>query len=53
MSHRRILLDSNCLLKPVYHYSFNQVTIAYDATKEEKVQTLKEKQDAVRGRLRA
>ncbi|OJA21054.1 hypothetical protein AZE42_11548 [Rhizopogon vesiculosus] len=31
---------------------FNQVTIAYDATKDEKVQSLKEKQDAVRGRLR-
>ncbi|KAG1736885.1 uncharacterized protein EDB91DRAFT_1055360 [Suillus paluster] len=32
---------------------FNQVTIAYDATKDEKVQTLKEKQDAVQKRLRA
>ncbi|KAG2087853.1 hypothetical protein BD769DRAFT_1713675 [Suillus cothurnatus] len=32
---------------------FNQVTIAYDATKDEKLQSLKEKQDAVQKRLRA
>ncbi|KAI5984190.1 DUF1014-domain-containing protein [Pisolithus marmoratus] len=32
---------------------FNQVTVAYDATKEERVQALKEKQDAVQKRLRA
>ncbi|KAG1865326.1 hypothetical protein F4604DRAFT_1781097 [Suillus subluteus] len=31
---------------------FNQVTIAYDATKDEKLQSLKEKQDAVQKRLR-
>ncbi|KAI6046684.1 hypothetical protein EDC04DRAFT_2982634 [Pisolithus marmoratus] len=32
---------------------FNQATVAYDATKEERVQALKEKQDAVQKRLRA
>jgi hypothetical protein len=37
----------------IHDYSFNQVTIAYDATKEEKLQSLKEKQDAVQKRLRA
>ncbi|KAH7928140.1 DUF1014-domain-containing protein [Leucogyrophana mollusca] len=32
---------------------FNQVTISYDATKDEKVQALKEKQDAVAKRMRS
>lgn len=32
---------------------FNQVTVAYDASKEERVQALKEKQEAVQKRLRA
>ncbi|KAH7890060.1 hypothetical protein F5I97DRAFT_630878 [Phlebopus sp. FC_14] len=32
---------------------FNQVTVAYDATKDERTQALKEKQDAVQKRLRA
>ncbi|KAG6332776.1 hypothetical protein ID866_6311 [Astraeus odoratus] len=31
---------------------FNQATVAYDASKEEKVQVLKDKQEAVRSRLR-
>ncbi|KAI6123963.1 hypothetical protein EDD16DRAFT_589696 [Pisolithus croceorrhizus] len=32
---------------------FNQVTVTYDASKEERVQALKEKQEAVQKRLRA
>ena len=33
-------------------HSFNQATVSYDASKEEKVEALKRQQDAVANRLR-
>ena len=48
MSHSSIDLT---LLIHLYH-SFNQVTVSYDASKEEKLEALEQKQTEVKERLR-